>query len=115
MHQHGLGAVAAQRDAGAGTSDEGAAVDGVLPGRAGLQPRDIDGADLGDAVAGKAAVGRKREGRSGRAGIEGEGQRRIRRNVARDIGLVAMVNLEDVSAFWIYRNDTTIGKVLAVK
>ena len=34
---------------------------------------------------------------------------------ARDIGLVAMVNLEDVSAFWIYHNDTTIGKVLAVK
>jgi hypothetical protein len=34
---------------------------------------------------------------------------------ARDVGLVAMVNLEDVSAFWIYRNDTTIGKVLAVK
>jgi hypothetical protein len=34
---------------------------------------------------------------------------------ARDVGLVAMVNLEDVSAFWIYHNDTTIGKVLAVK
>src|SRR6266498_485448 len=34
---------------------------------------------------------------------------------ARDIGLVAMVNLEDVSAFWIYHYDTTIGKVLAVK
>jgi len=34
---------------------------------------------------------------------------------ARDIGLVAMVNLEDVSAFWIYHTDTTIGKVLAVK
>lgn len=34
---------------------------------------------------------------------------------ARDVGLIAMVNLEDVSAFWIYRNDTTIGKVLAVK
>jgi len=34
---------------------------------------------------------------------------------AKDIGLVAMVNLEDVSAFWIYHNDTTIGKVLAVK
>jgi hypothetical protein len=33
---------------------------------------------------------------------------------ARDVGLVAMVNLEDVSAFWIYHNDTTIGKVLAV-
>ena len=32
---------------------------------------------------------------------------------ARDVGLVAMVNLEDVSAFWIYHNDTTIGKVLA--
>jgi hypothetical protein len=29
------------------------------------------------------------------------------------VGLVAMVNLEDVSAFWIYHNDTTIGKVLA--
>jgi len=34
---------------------------------------------------------------------------------AKDVGLVAMVNLEDVSAFWIYHNDTTIGKVLAVK
>ena len=34
---------------------------------------------------------------------------------AKDIGLVAMVNLEDVSAFWIYRVDTTIGKVLAAK
>ena len=34
---------------------------------------------------------------------------------ARDVGLVAMVNLEDVSAFWIYHVDTTIGKVLAVK
>ena len=34
---------------------------------------------------------------------------------ARDVGLVAMVNLEDVSAVWIYHNDTTIGKVLAVK
>jgi hypothetical protein len=34
---------------------------------------------------------------------------------ARGVGLVAMVNLEDVSAFWIYHNDTTIGKVLAVK
>lgn len=33
----------------------------------------------------------------------------------RDVGLIAMVNLEDVSAFWIYRNDTTIGKVLAVR
>jgi hypothetical protein len=33
----------------------------------------------------------------------------------KDIGLIAMVNLEDVSAFWIYHNDTTIGKVLAVK
>src|SRR6266851_2773861 len=32
---------------------------------------------------------------------------------ARDVGLVAMVNLEDVSAFWIYHNDTTIGKVLS--
>jgi hypothetical protein len=29
------------------------------------------------------------------------------------VGLVAMVNLEDVSAFWIYHNGTTIGKVLA--
>jgi hypothetical protein len=34
---------------------------------------------------------------------------------ARDVGLVAMVNLEDVSAFWVYHVDTTIGKVLAVK
>jgi hypothetical protein len=34
---------------------------------------------------------------------------------AHDVGLVAMVNLEDVSAFWIYHNDTTIGKVLTVK
>jgi len=34
---------------------------------------------------------------------------------ARDTGLVAMVTLEDVSAFWIYNVDTTIGKVLAVK
>ena len=34
---------------------------------------------------------------------------------ARDVGLVAMVNLEDVSAFWIYHNDTTVGKVLTVK
>ena len=34
---------------------------------------------------------------------------------AKDTGLIAMVNLEDVSAFWIYHNDTTIGKVLAVK
>ena len=34
---------------------------------------------------------------------------------ARDVGLVAMVNLEDVSAFFIYHNDTTTGKVLAVK
>ena len=34
---------------------------------------------------------------------------------ARDVGLVAMVDLEDVSAFWIYHVDTTIGKVLAVK
>ncbi|HEX9546730.1 MAG TPA: hypothetical protein VF942_05295 [Acidimicrobiales bacterium] len=34
---------------------------------------------------------------------------------ARDVGLVAMVNLEDVSAFWIYHNDTTIGKVLSTK
>jgi hypothetical protein len=34
---------------------------------------------------------------------------------ARDVGLVAMVNLEDVSAFWIYHTDTTIGKVLTVK
>ncbi len=34
---------------------------------------------------------------------------------ARDIGLVAMINLEDVSAFWIFHIDTTIGKVLAVK
>lgn len=34
---------------------------------------------------------------------------------APEAGLVAMVNMEDVSAFWIYRNDTTIGKVLAVK
>ena len=34
---------------------------------------------------------------------------------APDVGLIAMVNLEDVSAFWIYHNDTTIGKVLAVK
>lgn len=31
------------------------------------------------------------------------------------IGLVAMVNLEDVSAFWIFHIDTTVGKVLAVK
>lgn len=30
-------------------------------------------------------------------------------------GLVAMVNLEDVSAFWIFHIDTTTGKVLAVK
>jgi len=34
---------------------------------------------------------------------------------ARDVGLIAMVNVEDVSAFWIYRNHTIIGKVLAVK
>ena len=34
---------------------------------------------------------------------------------AKEIGLVAMVNLEDVSAFWIYHVDTTIGKVLAVR
>jgi hypothetical protein len=34
---------------------------------------------------------------------------------ARDVGLVAMVNQEDVSAFLIYHNDTTIGKVLKVK
>ena len=34
---------------------------------------------------------------------------------ARDVGLIAMVNLEDVSAFLIYHNDTTIGKVLTVK
>src|SRR5262249_40217078 len=34
---------------------------------------------------------------------------------ARDVGLVAMVNLEDVSAFWIYHVDTTTGKVLAVR
>jgi hypothetical protein len=34
---------------------------------------------------------------------------------ARDVGLVAMVNLEDVSAFFIYHNDTTTGKVLSVK
>src|SRR5262245_21597474 len=34
---------------------------------------------------------------------------------ARDVGLVAMVTLEDVSAFWIYHVDTTVGKVLAVK
>jgi hypothetical protein len=34
---------------------------------------------------------------------------------ARDVGLVAMVNLEDVSAFFIYHNDTTTGKVLAIK
>jgi len=34
---------------------------------------------------------------------------------ARDTGLVAMVTLEDVAAFWIYNVDTTIGKVLAVK
>jgi hypothetical protein len=33
---------------------------------------------------------------------------------ARDVGLIAMVNLEDVSAFWIYHTDTTIGKVLTV-
>jgi hypothetical protein len=33
---------------------------------------------------------------------------------SRDVGLIAMVNLEDVSAFWVYHNDTTIGKVLAV-
>ena len=32
-----------------------------------------------------------------------------------DTGLVAMVNLEDVSAFWIYHVDTTTGKLLAVK
>ena len=30
-------------------------------------------------------------------------------------GLVAMVNLEDVSAFWIFHIDTTVGKVLSVK
>jgi hypothetical protein len=30
-------------------------------------------------------------------------------------GLVAMVNLEDVSAFWIIHIDTTVGKVLSVK
>jgi hypothetical protein len=34
---------------------------------------------------------------------------------ARDVGLIAMVNQEDVTAFLIYHNDTTIGKVLAVK
>jgi len=34
---------------------------------------------------------------------------------ARDTGLVAMVNLEDVSAFWVIHIDTTVGKVLAVK
>ena len=34
---------------------------------------------------------------------------------ARGVGLVAMVNLEDVSAFWIFHVDTTIGKVLAVR
>lgn len=34
---------------------------------------------------------------------------------ARDVGLVAMVDLEDVSAFWIYRTDTTTGKVRAVR
>ena len=34
---------------------------------------------------------------------------------ARDIGLVAMVTMEDVSAFWIYHVDTTAGKVRAVK
>jgi hypothetical protein len=34
---------------------------------------------------------------------------------ARGVGLVAMVNLEDVSAFWIYHVDTTTGKLLAVK
>jgi hypothetical protein len=30
-------------------------------------------------------------------------------------GVVAMVNLEDVSAFWIIHIDTTVGKVLSVK
>ncbi len=34
---------------------------------------------------------------------------------ARGTGLVAMVNLEDVSAFWIYHVDTTTGKLLAVR
>jgi hypothetical protein len=34
---------------------------------------------------------------------------------ARGTGLVAMVNMEDVSAFWIYHVDTTTGKLLAVK
>ena len=31
------------------------------------------------------------------------------------VGLVATVNLEDVSAFWIFHIDTTTGKVLAAK
>jgi hypothetical protein len=34
---------------------------------------------------------------------------------ARDTGIVAMVTLEDISAFWIYHSDSTTGKVLAVK
>ncbi len=34
---------------------------------------------------------------------------------ARGTGLVAMVNMEDVSAFWIFHIDTTTGKLLAVK
>ena len=34
---------------------------------------------------------------------------------ARGPGLVAMVNLEDVTAFWILSIDTTVGKVLAAK
>jgi hypothetical protein len=34
---------------------------------------------------------------------------------ARGVGLIAMVNLEDVSAFWVFHVDTAAGKVLAVK
>jgi len=34
---------------------------------------------------------------------------------SRGVGVVAMINHEDVSAFWIYNVHTTTGKVLAVK
>jgi len=33
----------------------------------------------------------------------------------RGVGLVAMLNQEEVSAFWLFHVDTTTGKVRAVK
>ena len=97
MHQHGLRSIAGQREARTGPRDEGAAIDGVLPRRTGLQAGNIDRADPGDAVARKAAVGRKRDGRCGSRGIEREIETSVRRDVAGGVGLMHQHGLRSIA------------------